>query len=87
MQPAPPEAMTGTFTASQTAASISRSKPRFTPSVSMELSTTSPAPLSTQLLIQPIASMPVSTRPPFENTRNVPFTRLTSAEMTTHWSP
>ena len=62
--PAPPEAITGTFTAFDTASNISRSKPPFTPSVSMELSTTSPAPLSTQRLIQLIASMPVSSLPP-----------------------
>ena len=62
--PAPPDAMTGTFTALLTASSISRSKPCLTPSVSMELSTTSPAPLSTQRLIQEIASMPVSSLPP-----------------------
>ena len=44
MLPAPPEAMTGTETMSQTALSISRSKPPLTPSVSMELTTISPAP-------------------------------------------
>ena len=63
-QPAPPEAMTGTLTTSHTACSISRSKPPFTPSVSMELSTISPAPRSTQRLIQLMASMPVFSRPP-----------------------
>ena len=28
-----------------------------------------------------------SSRPPLANTRNWPFTRLTSAESTTHWLP
>ena len=53
----------------------------------MELSTTSPAPLSTQRLIHEMASMPVSSRPPLANTRNAPSTRFTSAEITTHWLP
>ena len=86
-QPAPPEAMTGTLTLSQTAWSISRSKPPLTPSVSMEFTTTSPAPMSTHFLIQLMASMPVSSRPPRANTRNSPSMRFTSTESTTHWSP
>ena len=86
-QPAPPEAITGTSTASQTAESISMSKPPFTPSVSMLLTTTSPAPRATHFLIQPMASSPVSSRPPRANTRKAPSTRFTSAESTTHWSP
>ena len=49
--------------------------------------TTSPAPAATQDRIQPMASLPVSSRPPLEKTRNSPFTRLMSAESTTHWSP
>ena len=47
MLPAPPEAMTGTRTASQIRSRSSRSKPPFTPSVSMELATISPAPRAT----------------------------------------
>ena len=31
--------------------------------------------------------MPVSSRPPLAKTRNSPFTRFTSADSTTHWSP
>ena len=85
--PAPPEAITGTLTALETASSISRSKPPFTPSVSMELRTISPAPSSTPFLIQLMASRPVSSRPPLANTRNWPSSRFTSAERTTHWSP
>ena len=87
MQPAPPEAITGTSTAAHTAASISRSKPCFTPSVSMEFTTISPAPASTHRRIQPMASMPVSTRLPWANTRKAPSTRLMSADSTTHWLP
>ena len=87
MDPAPPEAMTGTSTASQTAASISRSKPPFTPSVSMLLRTISPAPRRTPSLIHWMASRPVSSRPPLAKTRNCPSTRLASTDRTTHWSP
>ena len=86
-QPAPPEAMTGTLTASHTASSMGRSKPPLTPSVSMEFTTTSPAPIPTQRFIQPMASMPVSSLPPRAKTRNCPSTRFMSAESTTHWSP
>ena len=87
MPPAPPDAITGTDTALHTASSISRSKPCLTPSVSMEFTTTSPAPIDTHLLIQLIASMPVSSLPPLANTRNSPSTLFTSQESTTHWSP
>ena len=87
VRPAPPEAITGTRTASQTRPSSSRSKPPFTPSVSIEFTTTSPAPSETQRRIQSMASSPVSSRPPRANTRKPPSTRLTSADSTTHWSP
>ena len=59
---------TGTDTARLTAFSSSTSKPPFTPSVSMELTTTSPAPASTPRRTHSRASSPVSTRPPFRNT-------------------
>ena len=85
--PAPPEAITGTWTISLTSRSISRSNPCFTPSVSIELTTTSPAPRSTPWRIHSRASRPVSTRPPFKNTWYVPSTRLASTDSTTHWSP
>ena len=64
IQPAPPEAMTGTVEISQTALSISRSKPPLTPSVSMLLRTISPAPREIPLRIHSMASMPVFSRPP-----------------------
>ena len=79
--------MTGTETASQTASSISKSKPCFTPSVSILLTTTSPAPNATHFLIHSMASIPVFSRPPFAKTVNLPSTRFTSTERTTHWSP
>ena len=85
--PAPPLAMMGTLTRLATASSISRSKPFRTPSVSMLLRQTSPAPWSTAQAIQSSASRPVSSRPPLAKTRNWPSTRLTSAERTTHWLP
>ena len=55
--------------------------------MSIEFNTTSPAPLSTQFLIQLIASILVSSRPPRAKTWNSPLTRLTSAEITTHCEP
>ena len=85
--PAPPLAMMGIFTRAATASSISRSKPLRTPSVSMLFRHISPAPWAAHQLIQSSASRPVSSRPPLANTRNWPFTRFTSAESTTHWSP
>ena len=87
MHPAPPLAITGTETALHTASSISISKPFFTPSVSIELTTTSPAPMPTQRFIHSIASIPVSSRPPLAKTLNSSPTRLMSHESTTHWSP
>ena len=74
----------GTDTASPTARSISRSKPRRTPSVSMELTTTSPAPLSTPRLTQSMASNPVSSRPPRAKMWKRPSTRFRSMLSTTH---
>ena len=79
--------MTGTETALHTRSRSSISKPVLTPSVSMELTTTSPAPIPTQRLIHSIASMPVSSLPPLEKTLNSPPTLLISHESTTHWSP
>ena len=70
-----------------TASSSSRSKPFFTPSVSIELTTSSPAPFFTPCSSQSSASMPVFSRPPLENSMNLPSTRLISAESTTHWLP
>ena len=86
-QPAPPEAMTGTLTASHILSRSSMSKPPFTPSVSMELATISPAPISTHFFIQLMASIPVDSLPPLAYTTNLPFSRFISADSTTHWSP
>ena len=85
--PAPPEAMIGTAHRAATASSSSKSKPFFTPSVSMELTTSSPAPFLTPCSSQSSASMPVFSRPPLANSINLPSTRLISAESTTHWLP
>ena len=87
MVPAPPLAMMGTSTRAASVSSISRSKPPFTPSVSMELRTISPAPSPTPRTAHSMASMPVSSRPPLAKRRNCPSTRLTSMDKTTHWSP
>ena len=87
MQPAPPEAITGTGATWQTASSISRSKPWRTPSVSMLFSTISPAPASTPRRTQSSSSRPVSSRPPRANTWYCPSTRRASTLSTTHWSP
>ena len=87
MEPAPPDAITGTFTASTTLFNSSKSKPSFTPSVSMLLTTISPAPLDTPSLIRDSASIPVFSRPPFANIINLPSTLFMSQERTTHWFP
>ena len=84
IQPAPPDAITGTFTKAQTSCSSSKSNPCFTPSVSILFTTTSPAPIRTQRAIQSNASMPVFSLPPLANTMNFPSTRFTSTESTTH---
>ena len=77
----------GTFTRLAMASSISRSKPFFTPSVSMEFTTSSPAPFFTPCSAQSSASMPVFSRPPLANRQNFPSTRRTSMLSTTHWLP
>ena len=77
----------GTAQRAATASSSSKSKPFLTPSVSMELTTSSPAPLLTPCSSQSSASMPVFSRPPLANSINLPSTRLMSAESTTHWLP
>src|SRR5680860_985920 len=66
--PAPPEAMTGTLTASQTARSSSRSKPTLEPSRSMEVSSTSPAPRRSTSAAHSTTSTPVAVRPPLTKT-------------------
>ena len=62
--PTPPEAMTGTRTASATARVSSRSKPDFVPSRSIEVSRISPAPSDTTSCANATASRPVGLRPP-----------------------
>ena len=63
--PTPPEAITGTPTASLTARVSCRSKPDFVPSRSMLVSKISPAPSPAILLAHCTASKPVFLRPPW----------------------
>src|SRR3569623_2129499 len=90
--PTPPEAITGTFTASLTARVRARSKPSRVPSRSMLVSRISPAPYSTMSLAQSITSRPVDLRPPWVNTSQrgglpSPLTRLASIATTLHCEP
>src|SRR5215471_5600300 len=62
--PAPPDAMTGTVTASATARVSSRSYPSLVPSRSMLVRRISPAPRSTASQAQATASRPAGRRPP-----------------------
>src|SRR5205085_3951313 len=62
--PAPPEAITGTDTASDTARVSARSKPSRVPSRSMLVRRISPAPAADMRLAQSTASSPVARRPP-----------------------
>ena len=64
-EPTPPEAITGTGTASLTARVSSRSKPLLVPSRSMLVSRISPAPSSAMRRAQSTASRPVLRRPPW----------------------
>jgi hypothetical protein len=63
--PTPPEAITGTGTASLTARVSARSKPILVPSRSMLVSRISPAPCSAIWRAQATASSPVFLRPPW----------------------
>ena len=66
--PAPPEAMTGIWTASLTAAVSSQSKPSRVPSASMEVSRISPAPRCSASRAHSRALRPVGLRPPSTKT-------------------
>ena len=63
-EPHPPDAMTGTVTASETARFSATSKPSLVPSRSMLVSRISPAPHSAPSRAQATASRPVGVRPP-----------------------
>ena len=65
-----PEAMTGTVENAQILSNSSRSNPFFTPSVSIELITSSPAPDSIPLRINSRASRWVFSRPPLASGRS-----------------
>ena len=62
--PTPPEAMTGTSTASVIVEVSGRSKPFLVPSRSIDVSRISPAPRRTTSLAHTTASTPVRVRPP-----------------------
>src|SRR5688500_14411449 len=66
--PTPPEAITGTPTASDTARVSARSKPSRVPSRSMLVSRISPAPAASMRFAHCTASRPVALRPPCVNT-------------------
>src|SRR5690606_35329759 len=85
--PAPPEAITGTPTASATARVSSRSKPSFVPSRSIDVRSISPAPSAAPWTAHSTASRPVARRPPLTTTSNRSFRRRTSMASTTHWRP
>ncbi len=85
--PAPPEAMTGMFTAEETAAVSSQSKPLFVPSRSMEVSRISPAPRSADSRAQSTAPRGVSAWPLRTYTAKRPSWRLASMATTTAWLP
>src|SRR5690554_1750582 len=85
--PAPPEAMTGMSTASDTARVSSRSKPSLVPSRSIEVRRISPAPRAAPRFAHSTASSPVGVRPPFTTTSNRPWLRRASIANTTHWRP
>src|SRR5262249_36170094 len=65
--PTPPEAMTGTPTASATARVSGRSNPSRVPSRSMLVSRISPAPAASMRRAQSTASSPAARRPPWRN--------------------
>ena len=87
-RPTPPDAITGTRTASATARVRGRSKPRLVPSRSMEVSRISPAPWPVMCRAHSTASMPVASRPPWVKTSKRPdAVVLASTETTMHWEP
>ena len=79
--PTPPEAMTGMFTARETARVNARSKPSLLPSRSMLVRRISPAPRRAASAAHSTASRPVFLRPPCTYTSHLlglPGTRLAS---------
>src|SRR5437588_4461878 len=80
--PTPPEAITGTPTASDTARVSSRSNPSRVPSRSMLVSRISPAPAPCMRFAQSMTSIPVARRPPSAQTSRAPPLRLASVAAT-----
>src|SRR6266481_4426398 len=77
--PTPPEAMTGTGTASDTARVSAMSKPDLVPSRSIEVSRISPAPRAAMRRAQATASSPVARRALLVARRDVEKAELVSA--------
>src|SRR3954470_949991 len=85
--PAPPEAITGTLTARDTARVSSTSKPSRVPSRSMLVSRISPAPAADMRCAHCTASSPVARRPPCVWTSQPAPLRLASIATTMHCAP
>ena len=85
--PQPPEATTGTRTASATARVSAMSKPSFVPSRSMLVSRISPAPRSAPSRAQATASLPVAVRPPWTKTSKPELFARASIASTTACEP
>ena len=88
MLPAPPDAITGMLTASLTLRVMSMAKPFLVPSLFMEVSRISPAPLRSPSRAQSTVWSVVAVRPPWTYTIHSPFSSsLVSMARTTHWLP
>src|SRR3954451_14852256 len=86
--PTPPDAITGTGTASEMARVRSMSNPLPVPSRSIEVKRISPAPRATTSFAYSTASMPVVLRPPWVKISHLSdATRLASIATTIHWLP
>ena len=85
--PMPPEAMTGTVTASCMVRSNSRSQPLRVPSRSQLVSRISPAPSRVPSWAHAMASIPVASRPPITSLSQLAPSRRASMAKTTHWHP
>ena len=87
MLPAPPLAMTGTLTRLEILLVSSMSNPALVPSLSMDVSSISPAPSWATFFAHRYASSLVSIRPPFINTLCEFFVFLASIATTTQELP
>ena len=85
--PAPPEAMTGTFTNPLNRAIASQANPRFVPSWSIEVNNISPAPRSPTSSAQVYNSLSVLSLPPLLYTHHSSFSYRASIATTIHCFP